>query len=459
MSSASHDRFLLKLHQEMQRSSQTYRTSVSDKKRHIFTYQAKDIRAALKVLLSLEENVGKKRTDLTNAAGENSTFQKEYGKLVTKLTTDLRTAFKREAAAAPEGTIIVDDDIRGGLVAIVYEVENRSNFNLIKKTYEGHLDKFYKEFLKLLTGPLTRPTGKGKKKRTKELGEASDVFNLGHKEGGSNIEHMMNDAVHTALSEGFGNDTLTPQAKKAIRERLGVEDAATIFRIFQDSDNGIIEVSLEGAWGNYVKGGTEEQQLNRDLKKVLEKLDIEELEGSDSLVRGQRKKLVKALMEPYLKNKRVTKIKKENTKPTASSSKSFEHKPKISSGTGSRTMTAKAAVRSRQAPKQSTPNLASILGFLNMKLPDVVAGNMGDPRLNYRTGRFAQSVRATDISKTPKGFPSIGYTYDKARYGVFESTSGNSRASVDRDPRRLIDSSIREIVIQLGVGRIFTRRL
>jgi len=458
MSSASHDRFLLKLHQEMQRSSQTYRTSVSDKKRHVFTYKAQDIRNALKVLLRLEENVGKKRTDLTNAAGESSSFQKEYSTLVTKLTKDLRNAFKQKAAAAPEGTIIVDD-IRGGLVAIVYELENRSNYDLIKDTYLGHLNKFYKEFLKLLTGPLTRPTGKGKKKRTKELGEASDVFNLGHKEGGSNIEHFMNDAVHTALSEGFGKDTLTSEAKKAIRERLGVEDAATIFKIFQDSDKGIIEVSLEGAWGNYVKGGSDEQQLNRDLKKVLEKLDIEELEGSDSLVRGQRKKLVKALMEPYLKNKRVTKIKKENTKPTASSSKSFEHKPKISSGTGSRTMTAKAAVRSRQAPKQSTPNLASILGFLNMKLPDVVAGNMGDPRLNYRTGRFAQSVRATDISKTPKGFPSIGYTYDKARYGVFESTSGNSRASVDRDPRRLIDSSIREIVIQLGVGRIFTRRL
>ena len=219
----------------------------------------------------------------------------------------MRNAFKQKAAAAPEGTIIVDD-IRGGLVAIVYELENRSNYDLIKDTYLGHLNKFYKEFLKLLTGPLTRPTGKGKKKRTKELGEASDVFNLGHKEGGSNIEDFMNDAVHTALSEGFGKDTLTSEAKKAIRERLGVEDAATIFKIFQDSDKGIIEVSLEGAWGNYVKGGSDEQQLNRDLKKVLEKLDIEELEGSDSLVRGQRKKLVKALMEPYLKNKRVTKI-------------------------------------------------------------------------------------------------------------------------------------------------------
>ena len=93
-----------------------------------------------------------------------------------------------------------------------------------------------------------------------------------------------------------------------------------------------------------------------------------------------------------------------------------------------------------------------------MKLPDVVAGNMGDPRLNYRTGRFAQGVRATDISRTPQGFPSIGYTYEKSKYGQFESTSGTRFADIDRDPRPLIDRSIREIVMQLGIGRIYTRR-
>ena len=83
---------------------------------------------------------------------------------------------------------------------------------------------------------------------------------------------------------------------------------------------------------------------------------------------------------------------------------------------------------------------------------------MGEPRLVNRTGRFAQSVRATDVSQTAQGFPSIGYTYEKGRYGVFESTSGTSRASIERDPRPLIDQSIREIVIGFGLGRIYTRR-
>jgi len=108
--------------------------------------------------------------------------------------------------------------------------------------------------------------------------------------------------------------------------------------------------------------------------------------------------------------------------------------------------------------KTSKVNLNNLLGLLNVQLPKVVARNMGSPRLINRTGRFAQSVRATDIALTRQEFPSIGYTYDRGRYGVFESTSGNSRASTDRDPRPLIDQSIREIAASFALGRIYTRR-
>ena len=84
---------------------------------------------------------------------------------------------------------------------------------------------------------------------------------------------------------------------------------------------------------------------------------------------------------------------------------------------------------------------------------------MGSPRLNFQTGRFAGSVRVTDISMTAKGHPSIGYTYQRNPYEVFESSSGTRFSSVARDPRRLIDTSIREIAAQQAVGRLFTRRL
>ena len=103
--------------------------------------------------------------------------------------------------------------------------------------------------------------------------------------------------------------------------------------------------------------------------------------------------------------------------------------------------------------------IKNILGVINAKLPETVAGNMGAPKLESRTGRFAQSVRATDVTETAQRFKSIGYTYAKNPYQVYESGSGTRFSSIDRDPRTLIDMSIREIVASFGLGRLYTRRL
>ena len=99
------------------------------------------------------------------------------------------------------------------------------------------------------------------------------------------------------------------------------------------------------------------------------------------------------------------------------------------------------------------------MGLLNAKLPRTVANNMGFPRLENVTGRFAASVRVTDVTRTPQGFPSIGYTYQRDPYGVFEASSGTRFASTERDPRTLIDASIREIAVELITTRLYTRRL
>jgi hypothetical protein len=82
---------------------------------------------------------------------------------------------------------------------------------------------------------------------------------------------------------------------------------------------------------------------------------------------------------------------------------------------------------------------------------------MGEPALESRTGRFAASTRVTDIVRTPQGFPSIGYTYMKNPYQTFEK--GFKQGSIDRDPRTLIDSSIREIAVEFAIGRFYTRRV
>jgi len=109
--------------------------------------------------------------------------------------------------------------------------------------------------------------------------------------------------------------------------------------------------------------------------------------------------------------------------------------------------------------KESTVSMATLLGLLNARINDKVAKNMNTPRLENRTGRFAASVRVTDVMPTRQGFPSVGYTYQKDPYQVFESTSGSRFASINRDPRSLIDGSIREIAAELAIGRLYTRRV
>ena len=84
---------------------------------------------------------------------------------------------------------------------------------------------------------------------------------------------------------------------------------------------------------------------------------------------------------------------------------------------------------------------------------------MGAPALENRTGRFAESVRVTDVIQTPKGYPSVGYTYQRNPYGVFEDGGGTAPwADGTRDPRDLIDKSIREIAATMAIGRFYTRR-
>ena len=119
---------------------------------------------------------------------------------------------------------------------------------------------------------------------------------------------------------------------------------------------------------------------------------------------------------------------------------------------GAKSVTRSSGAGSRQSDLQ-------LLTLLKAKLPQTVAQNMGPPGLVNRTGRFASSVTPTDVSRTAQGYPSVGYTYRKNPYQVFEMGVGDARwATPDRDPRKVIDMSIREIAAQLVVGRLYTRR-
>ena len=83
---------------------------------------------------------------------------------------------------------------------------------------------------------------------------------------------------------------------------------------------------------------------------------------------------------------------------------------------------------------------------------------MGDPRLNYQTGRFAASVEPLNVTRTkPNGPLNVSYRYQTSPYQVFER--GGKMYKPERDPRDLISLSIREIAAEIKLTEVATRRI
>jgi len=187
-----------------------------------------------------------------------------------------------------------------------------------------------------------------------------------------------------------------------------------------------------------------------------------EMEGSDNLNTQISKQSLKAFIElnKTLKGSKLTLdsglgSKSKPGKGKATSSQSA--KSKVTRKGNKRSIGRPIGRKKASEPSRSQHTLARLLPIINAKLPNQVAENMGPPALEQRTGRFASSVRATDISRTQKGFASVGYTYQKFPYQTFEI--GYAQGDPKRDPRTLIDRSIREIAAELAIGRLYTRRL
>ena len=101
----------------------------------------------------------------------------------------------------------------------------------------------------------------------------------------------------------------------------------------------------------------------------------------------------------------------------------------------------KSKKRKGQARTQESP--IALRNLLNEMLPQMVASKMTAPALQFRTGRFANSARVENVNIGPRGGTHIDYTYMRNPYETFEP--GNKQGSTQRDPKKIIGASIREL--------------
>ena len=311
-------------------------------------------------------------------------------------------------------------------------------------------------------------SGQGTKGLTDGTQKSVTGFNLGHGDYGRAVSGLTAKELKEKTQR---NKTLTAEDKDKVYNVFAEVDdelKISIDHEFVFTASGklrkdyILVLSLQSAADNLADAQKERdafQKLERDLKKL----------ATDPTSTKLTDAIKMSIMHSMSRSKYTAT--KTKTKERFNERSRANDKKKIKRQTGTRVARMGSVMSMQQAkkigkPKRKTQNnkdkrsLLNYINEINKRLPAKVEENMGPPALESRTGRFAKSVKAVNVTKTTQGHPSIGYTYQQNPYQVFEESRGKKPwASPERDPRALIDRSLREIAVELALGRFYTRRL
>ena len=296
-----------------------------------------------------------------------------------------------------------------------------------------------------------------------KLSKDQSFADLEHAFGKSVAERQVSKGI-TELYNNVKSQVKTDEATRAVFEDLNLE---IYLKYVSTDDRTVVETYVGSKSGNRRQANKERMILRQArgaiataIKTNLATGDkISSWSGSDDRVTIEKKKIVetfnKSIKKPTTSINTKRNLSNQTTKPKtvkakANTNKTNKTKVKFNPATQNKEI-------KRRVSGVPSGSLISLGALIDQKLPATVAKNMGVPALQYRTGRFANSVRVTDVTRTTKGFPSIGYTYRRNPYQTFEP--GGRQGSQERDPRKLIDKSIREIAAELLVGRFYTRRV
>ena len=446
MSRQGQQKFLNNLQKKLLQESKAYRQKVADKQTHHFSVSKK----------SLEEGI--RQTISSKFKSKSDTRVREIISIVDKDITVAIDAIKKELHRLQDGATVakvyITFENANGVGAVFYAT----------KTDSGRLRNIYRQaavasrkYLNVLAEKVNKASIKvtGRGTGTK----SADYFHVEHGKNEGVAESLVRDAIEESILDI--PDISFQQA------RQWLEAMMPEITIIRDTKTSRMNVHIGPKLGNLAEGRVSRQEKKEFSQMVDDLVDIVNSDasflvdapGSDSFTDIQKKKILKSATDPFkkVKNTRVkakTKIKHGPKTPV----KSKRKKAKVSDITPKPKPVRGTPRRAKQSSMDFNP--LQMIAMLNKDLPETVRKNMQLPGLVNRTGRFSESVKVTDITQTAKGFPSVGYTYQKNPYEVFEMGSGDARwATPERDPKTLIDRSIREIATKFAIGRFYTRRL
>lgn len=289
---------------------------------------------------------------------------------------------------------------------------------------------------------------------------------------GSNGEAKASTELQFRLTNADSGSTLIKagtELNKLIKNLVAGENLATAtFTSFVNSLKEVANlVKIEAANLRY-----SEDSFSKEIARAIEK-DTDNIinslintKGSPSILDSIDTILSKVLSGSKVSNSITTKSKvkvSKTTKITLPSNAKIKSNIRIVKNLIAKTSKIPKNIVNINIPK-SKPidglrgiNTVNLLAILNSAINEKVAENMGTGSetrvLNYRTGRFAETVSINRVSESRQGMISVFYSYMKNPYATF-SEGGRQQYPKTRDPKLLISKSIREIAAPIVGNRL-----
>jgi hypothetical protein len=271
------------------------------------------------------------------------------------------------------------------------------------------------------------------------------AVDLGHREG-STVAGQVASAMIERFESVGGNVPINTSALEKLKVLVKYNPLAIK----------LATIEVEDQFGLVNQSTTDEALISNLLKESLGENFIQK--HMNSLIEPRVNNTINNLLDIAKKGgaKTSKKLKVDKARKTSKKTKSLDTKNGILSG---RTIELPKAIKLPPEKVSAAQDWSSLRQIINSKLPQKVAANMGAPGLVYRTGTFANSTKVVNVENTKQGYPSIVFDYEREPYGVFDRRTGKAPWNTpSRDPRALVDRSVREIVREMAIGRFFTRR-
>ena len=436
--------FLEKLNKELNRKSAHYRRHNANKRVQHMTISLRAIERGL------EERLKKDFKDVPSREQFISEFLSDVNPHIRSFVA--KAVRKIRALEKTSDTVHIKKQGENFLAIFSPELNAKGNDrDIFKKAY-----RTYEKDIKVLAVQVNEVLGASVAKAKKY--RPGQIWNFEHNNLKGVVETMVTDVTLKAL-EGAGVGTIDEvlYTLKLIEPELELE-------IFRDLDGEQMEVFIGSAVLNSAEArvsANRKKALQKALEKALDllnndpKLNFVTMQGSDSIETAKRKKVIKSTVKDSFGSKKDVSVTTENLTINYGA-KHTKIKPKVRRTHKGQPKSSNKRTKLKVGQGPSTEPL-KLLKILNAELPKHIMKNMHEPALVNRTGRFAGSVKVTDVVTTRQGYPSFGFTYQLYPYQTFEP--GFAQGSIERDPRRIINQSIREIAAKFAIGRFYTRRV